>query len=112
MAAPGATRVCKVCGIEYPYCHTNIASQYRWQDVACCPEHATQYFAEVAASRSKPVKTITTEFTGLLPKESDEVKETEVKDGSDGFDDAESSATDESKPKRKNRKKQDFFSLT
>ena len=49
-----ATKICKVCGKEYPYCHslrldTNI---FRWQDVACSPEHAATYFANIEASRS------------------------------------------------------------
>lgn len=50
-----ATRKCKVCGVEYEYCHTNrrVAGVFRWQDVACCPKHGSIYFADVMASRSK-----------------------------------------------------------
>lgn len=48
------TRICKVCGVEYPYCRTfRPAGIFRWQDVACCPEHGSIYFAEVAASRGE-----------------------------------------------------------
>lgn len=49
-----AIKICKVCGKEYEACHTfrldgNI---FRWQDVACCPEHGAEYFAAIEASRS------------------------------------------------------------
>ena len=50
------TRICKICGKEYPYCKTERgAGIFRYQDVACCVEHGTQYFAEVEASRN-PIK--------------------------------------------------------
>lgn len=50
-----ATRKCKVCGCEYEYCHTNrrVAGVFRWQDVACCPEHGSVYFAKIMESRSE-----------------------------------------------------------
>ena len=48
-----ATRKCKICGVDYPYCKTvNRAGAYRWQDVACCPEHGSIYLAKVIAARS------------------------------------------------------------
>ena len=49
-----AIRVCKVCGKRYEYCQTALKApgMFRWQDVACCPEHASTYFARIAASRS------------------------------------------------------------
>lgn len=49
-----ATRKCKVCGKEYEYCHTfrKATSVFRWQDVACCPEHGNTYFARVMAMRN------------------------------------------------------------
>ena len=49
------TRICKVCGKEYPYCKTElkIGEIFRWQDVACCAEHGAEYFAEVAAARGE-----------------------------------------------------------
>ena len=50
------TRICKICGKEYPYCKTERSADiFRYQDVACCVEHGTQYFAEVEAARN-PVK--------------------------------------------------------
>ena len=54
-----ATKICKVCGKEYEYCHTasRIAGAFRWQDVACSPEHGSIYFAKVMESRTngKPI---------------------------------------------------------
>lgn len=49
-----ATKKCKVCGAEYEYCHTarRVAGVFRWQDVACCPEHGSIYLAKIEASRS------------------------------------------------------------
>ena len=50
-------RMCKICGKEYEYCKTERGDGvFRWQDVACCPEHAEEYFAQIAASRGE-VKT-------------------------------------------------------
>jgi len=47
-------KVCKVCGKEYVYCRTNRPSGlFRWQDVACSPEHGAIYFAQIAASRAE-----------------------------------------------------------
>lgn len=50
-----ATRICKVCGTEYEYCHTarRSAGVFRWQDVACSPEHGKIYLARIIKSRSK-----------------------------------------------------------
>lgn len=48
-----ATRKCKICGKEYEYCHSARRSEvFRWQDVACSPEHGSIYFAKIAASRA------------------------------------------------------------
>ena len=48
------TRICKVCGKEYPYCKTERrVNLFRWQDVGCCPEHAAIYFEEVAIARGE-----------------------------------------------------------
>lgn len=53
---PKAIKICKVCGAEYEYCHTvrRVANVFRWQDVACCPDHGSIYFDRIVASRSKP----------------------------------------------------------
>lgn len=48
------TRVCKVCGKEYPYCQKVIRTEmFRWQDVACCPEHAETYLQQILESRGE-----------------------------------------------------------
>lgn len=45
-------RKCKVCGVEYEYCHTvRNGDLFRYQDVACCPEHGSIYFARILDSR-------------------------------------------------------------
>lgn len=44
---------CKVCGKEYEYCHTLLPGVFRWQDVACCHEHALTYFAQCEAARNE-----------------------------------------------------------
>ncbi len=50
---PKGTKTCKVCGCEYPYCKTNRpAGVFRYQDVACSPEHGAKYLKEILASRS------------------------------------------------------------
>lgn len=47
-------KVCKICGKEYPYCLTNRRDTiFRWQDVACSPEHGSIYFQQIAESRKK-----------------------------------------------------------
>ena len=50
-----ATRICKVCGKEYDYCHKTGQSDgvFRWKDVACCPEHGVIYLNKVLESRAK-----------------------------------------------------------
>lgn len=49
------TRVCEICGKTYPYCKSlGPSDRFRWQDVACCPEHASLYFARVEAARRHP----------------------------------------------------------
>ena len=48
-------RKCRVCGREYEYCKTHRQDTiFRWQDVACCPEHGAIYFQQVAESRGAP----------------------------------------------------------
>ncbi len=53
------TRICKICGREYKYCKTfRNTGMFRWQDVACSPEHGAAYFAEIAASRGQTVRNV------------------------------------------------------
>ena len=48
-----ATRICKVCGKEYPYCKTWLSTdKFRWVDVACSQECGIKYFEMIEASRS------------------------------------------------------------
>lgn len=52
-----ATRICKICGKEYEYCHTEGHKNiFRWQDVACSPEHGSEYFARILKSRMEQDK--------------------------------------------------------
>ena len=47
-------KVCKVCGKEYEACHTlrpNMNNEFRWQDVACSPEHGAEYLRRILESR-------------------------------------------------------------
>lgn len=48
---PSGTRKCKICGCEYPYCKTVTQDRFRYQDVACSPEHAAEYFRQIELSR-------------------------------------------------------------
>lgn len=70
-------RKCKVCGKEYEYCHTLRSNTiFRWQDVACCIEHGTEYFAKVAASRGESFDTAAAEpKTSNSPKADPKVAE-------------------------------------
>lgn len=50
-------RICKICGEPYEYCYTDVpVGTNRWQDVACCIEHAAQYFREIAISRGELIE--------------------------------------------------------
>ena len=49
-----AIRYCKVCGNAYEYCRTlKPGDMFRWQDVACSPEHGREYFRQIAESRGE-----------------------------------------------------------
>ena len=51
---PSVTRECRVCGKQFKVCRTpNMGGALRWQDIACCKEHAAQYFEEIARSRGE-----------------------------------------------------------
>lgn len=89
-----ATKNCKVCGKEYEYCHTNrtVAGVFRWQDVACCPEHGSIYLARILESRGiKPVEDkvadknddVVTDFSDLIEDEEDELFEEDFEDEDD-----------------------------
>lgn len=89
-----ATKKCKVCGEEYEYCHTNrtVAGVFRWQDVACCPEHGSIYLARILESRGvKPDEDkvadknddVVTDFSDLIEDEDDELFEEDFEDEDD-----------------------------
>lgn len=45
---------CRICGKEYEGCKSainNTDGVFRWQEVACCPEHGAEYLRRVLASR-------------------------------------------------------------
>lgn len=49
-------RKCRVCGESYRYCKTNLETGlFRWQDVACSPEHGAVYFEQIAISRGAAI---------------------------------------------------------
>lgn len=89
---PKGTRICKVCGAEYPYCTTERPmGLFRWQDVACSPEHAEIYFDMVLKARSaKPDKAVGTERDAAVEatgndsaSAEEEITATAVTDGAD-----------------------------
>lgn len=75
---------CRVCGKEYEGCRSakTDPTLFRWQDVACCPEHGEEYLRRVLESRGqapekkqdKEVKTSKAPASVIEPKE-DEVSE-------------------------------------
>lgn len=72
-----ATRICKVCGKEYPFCRTERPNgTFIYQEVACCKEHAKEYFAKIAASRQGE-SNIQNENTVIKPE--DNFEETNVR---------------------------------
>lgn len=50
-----STRICKICGTEYEYSYypRNNDDLYRYQDIACSPEHGAEYFAKVIVARGE-----------------------------------------------------------
>lgn len=95
-------RYCKICGEPYEYCKTEVpAGTNRWQDVACCVEHATEYFKQIAISRGEAVVTESKPTVANVDNESDEFAEIEdlfeeiiVEDKEDS-DDIEDDSDDE-----------------
>lgn len=66
-----ATKICKVCGKEYEYCHTirRVDGVFRYQDVACCPEHGSIYLQRVIASRAEDTEPVKKAKKPAKPKE-------------------------------------------
>lgn len=77
------TRVCKICGKEYPFCKTSKPKNvFRYQDVACCPEHGAQYLEAILRSRGK-----LPEETKPEPIPEPEIEETEGLEDENEFED-------------------------
>lgn len=72
-------KVCKVCGKTYEYCTTERRiDMFRWQDIACCPEHGAIYFEKVMAARSgKPAEAVTPATQDAPKKKSTRKKKAE-----------------------------------
>lgn len=115
-------RKCKICGREYEYCHTLRSNTiFRWQDVACCVEHGTEYFARVAASRGESVSVTAEPEILNSPKANPEVAEVivndteaeiEVKDNSsDELDSFEIAESFDNEPAEEAKEDSDSFSF-
>lgn len=71
-----ALKTCKVCGKQYEACFSVYVGNnvYRWQDVACCPEHGAEYFEAVERSRrpadQNPPADVEAEITDQVETES------------------------------------------
>ena len=77
------TRICKICGKEYPYCKTlRNGDIFRWQDVACSPEHGSEYFMQVLAAREDSI-------LAEIPVSNDSVDTQEEPDYYDEYEDEE-----------------------
>ena len=75
--------VCRICGKEYPYCNTpNPGGVFRYQDVACCPEHGAQYLEAILRSRGELPEQTKSES---IPEP--EIEETEGLEDEDEFED-------------------------
>lgn len=51
-----ATKRCRICGKEYESCMSAINNRdgvFRWQEVACCPEHGAEYLRRVLEARGE-----------------------------------------------------------
>lgn len=82
---------CKVCGKMYECCTTERSTDiYRWQDVACSPEHGAIYFAKIAESRGTVLPESVAKY---LPK-SEPVVEPDI-EPLDDMDDNEGEEEDE-----------------
>lgn len=53
-----AIKICRVCGKEYPVCHSlrRGDTTFRWQEVACSPECGEEYLRQILISRGELVE--------------------------------------------------------
>lgn len=82
---PSGMRKCKICGCEYPYCKTITHNRFRYQDVACSPEHATEYFRRIELSRATDTPAVDYSV-GLIEDEDDALFEEDFDDTYEEFD--------------------------
>lgn len=83
---PKATKVCRVCGNEYEYCHTvrSVAGIFRWQDVACSPDCGIKYLERIRASRGlSPADTNVVAIDAEIDKPTPNYIDLEEYDGED-----------------------------
>ena len=67
-------KICKVCGKEYEACHTlrpNLNNEFRYQEVACCPEHGAEYLRRVLIARGQASDQSTEEKAEILEEDAD-----------------------------------------
>lgn len=87
-----ATKICRVCGKEYEYCHTarKVSGIFRWQDVACCPEHGSTYLSKIRESRNPVDTTNYVEPAEVVADETEELYDvSEDDEDGDLYDDEE-----------------------
>ena len=59
-----ATLKCRVCGKEYEACRNakRVDGVFRWQDVACSPEHGADYLDLIRKSRAEQHDAVATDL--------------------------------------------------
>lgn len=91
-----ATLKCRVCGKEYEACRNakRVDGVFRWQDVACSPEHGADYLDLIRKSRAEQHDAVATDLVkqafDLLDEEYlDYVEDEWVEDDTDDAEDPE-----------------------
>lgn len=87
---------CRICGKEFESCHTAYRSKnlFRWQDIACCPEHGEQFFKMIADEEAAESARKITNSANIVINHSDQT---------DGI--AKNDVTDDAQPKKRSAKK-------
>lgn len=88
-----ATLKCRVCGKEYEACRSakRIDGVFRWQDVACSPEHGAIYLDLIRKSRAEQHDAVANDLVDKAFALFEEEYLNDVEDDmvDDEFDDAE-----------------------
>lgn len=88
-----ATLKCRVCGKEYEACRNakRVDGVFRWQDVACSPEHGAAYLDLIRKSRATEHDAVANTSIGQAFALFEEEYLNDVEDDivDDEFDDAE-----------------------